>query len=48
MTLFWVVFRQECVLPVELEQESWQVVEWCKVAEAYNARAELIALQARQ
>jgi hypothetical protein len=48
MTLFQVVFGQECVLPVELEQESWRVVEWWKVAEANNPRAELIALRTRQ
>ena len=48
MTPFRVVFGQECVLPVEMAVESWQVVEWRRVARAAKPRAELLALRARQ
>ena len=48
MTPFRVVFGQQCVLPVEMAVESWQVVEWRCVARAANPRAELLVLRARQ
>ena len=48
MTSFRVVFCQECVLSVEMAVESWQVVEWRRVARAANPRSELLALGARQ
>jgi hypothetical protein len=48
MTPYRVIFGQDCLLPVELEQESWRVVEWWQVERADNPRAELLALRARQ
>ena len=48
MTPYRVVFGQECLLPVEIAMESWRVVDWLRVERAWNKRAELLALRARQ
>ena len=48
MTPFRVVFGQDCVLLVEMAVESWQVVEWRRMACAANPQVELLALCARQ
>jgi hypothetical protein len=43
-TPFWVVYRQEAVLPIELKFQTWRILEWDKVRD----RAELLALRTRQ
>src|SRR5205807_8510275 len=41
-------FGQECLLPVDLAEETWGVLNWKVVERAENGRAELLALRARQ
>ena len=41
-------FGQECLLPVDLAEETWGVLDWKAVERAENGRAELLALRARQ
>src|SRR3979490_1624200 len=43
-TPFWVVYRREAVLLIELKFQTWCILEWEKVRD----RAELLALCARQ
>jgi hypothetical protein len=43
-TPFWVVYRREAVLPIELKFCTWRILEWEKVQD----RAELLALRTRQ
>ena len=48
MTLYRVVFSQECLLPVVISIESWHMVDWLPVERAWNKRGELLAQHARQ
>jgi hypothetical protein len=41
---FWVVYRREAVLPIELKFQTWRILEWAKVRD----RTELLALRTRQ
>ena len=41
-------FGQECLLPVDLAEETWGVLDWKAVERAENGRAELLALRVRQ
>jgi hypothetical protein len=45
-TPFWVVYRREAILPVELKFQTWRILEWEKIKN--QDRAELLALRTRQ
>ena len=47
-TPYSVAFGQECLLPVDLVEETWALMDWRAIETSENPRAELLALRTRQ
>ena len=41
-------FGQDCLLPLNVEEGTWEVIDWRSVETSENPTAELLAVRARQ
>jgi len=47
-TPYRVAFGQECLLPIDVDEAIWAVMDWRSIETSENPRAELLAVRARQ
>ena len=47
-TSYRVAFSQNCLLPIDVEEETWAVMDWRSIETSENPTAELLAVRARQ
>ena len=46
-TPYFLAFGQECLLPVDIIEDTWALIDWKAMEASDNPRAELLALHAR-